>query len=693
MVCFMGWRKTYRIFILACILLFGNGVVIADDFGELKEKSLEELMEISVVTVSKHEQKVQDAPAIVTVYTADQIRSLGLSRLSEVMSFIPGFTVTDSYWKKSMITARGIKQTLYNDKILFLIDGVPANDAASMEHHLDLVPLTAVERIEVIRGPGSTLYGTNAFSGVINVITRKAPKDKVLNGYTKFGSFHSREIGYAYGEKFKQVGIYTAGQVTNDDGYDKSAVDESGITGTINYENDIEGYFGKICYRNLHLTGGYSFERWGKFGAIPRFAWGNMLNKEWGRARERMYYLNSTYDLTFSPRVTGKIIGRYDYFDSQTDIGETATSLGSVPGLDPDTIDAPVYARFKGQTVSAETQAHVVLADEVSLIAGAVGEVRIVEDIGGHYDDVDGHRIYSGSVKNLPLAITDFAVYSQLDGNITPRIGFAAGIRYSYLDNTKSGYVTPRGGLIFRLISSGSVKLLYGEAFRSPSAQELYMNIPDIVVGNYALHKTLDPEKIKTIEFAIEQTIAKRHTGRINSYYTEISAIIGRRPTTPEEQAIINSSAFAYDNLGRQIIRGIEVELSGYPSKQVSYFINGTYKTGKDSSGNEINYISHYTASGGVSLNSASLKTSLTPSFYFVGSRKGRLQNETENKIKAYAIVNLFVNQRISGRFNGSITLKNLLDTEYVYPEQVRRNISSIPGGPSRGIYISFGYQ
>lgn len=671
---------------LLCVFLLA-GLVRADELENLREKTLEELMDITIVTVSKREQLVRTAPAVVTVMTAERIEQLGVLYLSEIIKYVPGFTQTNSYWRNGMVTARGVKQTLYNDKILMLIDGVPANDAASMEHHLDMIPLSAVKRVEIIRGPGSTLYGTNAFAGVINVITRDDASENKGVGFLGGGSYETREVGFSYAGSYKDFTLLASGQLSDNDGYDKRAVDEAGVSGVINYEKDVESFFGRVDYKGLSISGGRFYHKIGKFGAVPNFELGNMFFRDRARLNERIGWIHSQYMWRSSDRFGAKITARYNQIDGHSDIGDAGRFYQNLPGIDPDTIDAPLYARFRGQTFAGEAQGDVLLSDKLRFIVGVTAESRRIEDIGGHYDDFKGTQVYEGSVKRLPFTISDFAGYVQADGELNDVLGYVIGIRYSYLGVSEKGYVTPRGGIVWRPKSTNSVKFLYGEAFRSPSAQEQYMRIPNIVVGKHAINGFLDPENIKTAEISVEQVFGGRHTLQANVFYMKIEDIIGRRPTTAEEIAIINDSSYTYDNLGEQELRGLEVELSGFISPDISYFVNGTYNTGDDDSGGDINYLSKFTASGGLSADLSSVGLSVAPNFYYVGKREGTLQDGTKNTVKGFHIVNLVLSKSITPRISIKLTADNIFDKDYVFPEQVRRNIPTIPGGPGRSFY------
>jgi outer membrane receptor for ferrienterochelin and colicins len=146
---------------------------------DLTDKSLEELMKIEVASVTgaaKHEQRVTEAPSSVTVITAAEIRSFGWRTLGEALRSVRGFYATYDR-NYTYLGVRGFaRPTDYNNRVLFLIDGHRINDNVYDAGYVGTetpIDLDLIERIEVIRGPGSALYGSSAFFGVVNIITRR----------------------------------------------------------------------------------------------------------------------------------------------------------------------------------------------------------------------------------------------------------------------------------------------------------------------------------------------------------------------------------------------------------------------------------------------------------------------------------------------------------------------------------------
>lgn len=148
---------------------------------DLSHASLEELMNIKVYTASTYLQTAETAPSLVTVVTADQIRKYGYRTLADILRSVGGFYVTSDR-NYSYVGVRGFARPGdYNTRILLLVDGHRLNDSvygSSFVGFDALLDVDLIERVEIIRGPTSSLYGTNAFLAVVNVIPKTANKFK-----------------------------------------------------------------------------------------------------------------------------------------------------------------------------------------------------------------------------------------------------------------------------------------------------------------------------------------------------------------------------------------------------------------------------------------------------------------------------------------------------------------------------------
>src|SRR5882724_4244957 len=145
------------------------------DLGAL---DLESLLSTKVITASKFSENLADAPGIISVISQDELRRFGGMTLQEVLERVPGLSLTSAYFTdRSLVAARGDQIKINGGHILFLINGRPTREVLEgglISDLLEAFPVNALEKIEVIKGPGSVLYGSNAFSAVVNLITKKA---------------------------------------------------------------------------------------------------------------------------------------------------------------------------------------------------------------------------------------------------------------------------------------------------------------------------------------------------------------------------------------------------------------------------------------------------------------------------------------------------------------------------------------
>jgi outer membrane receptor for ferrienterochelin and colicins len=147
---------------------------------DLEELLSYEIEDIAVWVASKRKEKLSQAPGIVSVITTKDIQSYGANNLQDLLSRLPNVYVWGSgLARDNVVSIRGQVQTHLDNHVLILLNGRPIRGGTSSGVQLDIYrnfPLESIERIEMVRGPGSVLYGTNAFSGVINIVSKDPQK-------------------------------------------------------------------------------------------------------------------------------------------------------------------------------------------------------------------------------------------------------------------------------------------------------------------------------------------------------------------------------------------------------------------------------------------------------------------------------------------------------------------------------------
>jgi len=249
--------------------------------ADLADLSIEELGNIQITSVSKHAERLSDAPAAIFVITGDDIRRSGATRLAEALRLAPNLEVARVSASSYAISARGFNNTIAN-KLLVLIDGRTVYTPLFSGVFWDAqdVMLEDVERIEVISGPGATLWGANAVNGVINVITRRASETRGAIAYGRAGDLErgtgaryggaEGNVSYrAYGRVFDVFNTRTADGTTLSDGWSKGQVGFRADWGTTanGFTLQGDGYRGsldQVTDQNAHISGANLLGRWNR---------------------------------------------------------------------------------------------------------------------------------------------------------------------------------------------------------------------------------------------------------------------------------------------------------------------------------------------------------------------------------------------------------------------------------------------
>jgi iron complex outermembrane receptor protein len=500
--------------------------------------SLEELMRIDVEPVfgaSKRLQPVTEAPASVTIVTRDEIARYGYRSLADVLRGVRGFYVTSDR-NYSYLGARGFARPGdYGTRILLLVDGHRMNDnifeqaAIGRDFGLDAAMF---ERVEIVRGPSSSLYGTSAFFAVINVIMRKGAD---LNGFTASGdagSLGSRNAHVAFGAVARGIDVALSASVSRSDGPARlyfPAFDTPETNGGVAEHLDDETagqLFGRIKFADFTLTGVYGDRTKG----VPTASYDTVFNDPRLRTEDLRSFIDGEYDgaLGGTQVVLRAYIDRYHYD-------------GSYPLQDAE--DAPI-----------------VLSRDYAIGTWAGSEARFTRNLRWRQAITAGTE-FRRSFRQAQGATIDgsfdggFAVERSagagafyVQDEFTLHRGVRASLGARYDASGEFSRVTPRAALIVTPSTLQAFKYLYGTAFRAPNAYEL-----DYFSGGVR-DESLRPENISSHELVWERYTGTWLRTSTSVYRNNVSRLLTLRDDPTGVQELI------WTNHGKVRASGIEVE-------------------------------------------------------------------------------------------------------------------------------------
>lgn len=533
---------------------------------DLTTLSIEELTKIRVDTVfgaSKFQQKVTDAPASVSIVTTMEIRQYGYRTLAEILRSARGFYV--NYDRNySYLGLRGFARPGdYNTRMLLLVDGHRMNDNIYDQALIGTespIDVDLIERVEVIRGPSSSLYGTNAFFAVVNVITKRGGSAEGLEVSAEAASFGTYKGRASYGHRTKQgLDFFVSGSFYDSAGHKRLFFPEFDSPATndgIAYRADDDQYgqfFTNISFHGLSFQSAYGSREKG----IPTASFGTVFNDPHTRTRDTRWYADVKYERQFGKQLGMAVRLNYDrYYFSGSYIYDLSGT-----DLPPFTVNQDFgYANWMG----AEVLLTKTIREKHKFTLGTEFRQNLRQDQ-KNYDRGTLFTFLDDRRKSSVVAL-----YAQDEFRIHKSLLFNIGLRFDHY-STFGGSTNPRVGLIYRPAEKTTVKFLYGQAFRAPNAYEMFYTSGTSDKAN----PFLQPESIKTGEITVEQYFGEHIRISALAYRYWIKGLI-TQTTDPLDGRI------TYLNLGRVETEGLEMELEGKWARGFGGRVNYTFQGVQD---------------------------------------------------------------------------------------------------------------
>ncbi len=638
-------------------------------FDEPDESELFRAEQELVTVASRYAQTVRQAPSIVTVVSAGDIRRAGFRTLSEVLGSLPGIYISVAKESRDLAWFRGVTSS-DNNKILLLVDGIPWYDGIYNHAWIDdYLPLDQVRQVEVIKGPGSALYGTNAFAGVINVVT--------WDGRSLDGGFVRLKAG--------SDGRMGASAVFADDvavrGHEMSvrayarvlSADGDGLDTVPRGRRDVQGLDPKRA-----INGGMRVELDGLSLAVDLVDYRHtyfvneqddvldvLLNSSDEFALNyRNAFLAASYDVDLGPMGTVRPYlysqrhdnpGLYGWFSDLSVEGDQAVWQTTLVETAKDSVRHGVGV-----------EAWLVPAASHAVVTGVGLEaVHVLELEDRYFEDLSHEASQPSTFSAPPGWITDAFLFGQYTWTTTWWLELTGGARLDY-HSYFGPFVSPRMGALLVPAESVLIKLLYGRAFRAPTARELLVEVGVDGDGNNLFtngNPGLEPEIIDTIEAELTLTPARPLELRAAAFVSGIDQEINKStvadPTLGSEY---------YANLGGALAMGTELEgtlTSGAWEANASY----TYTQAHDrETGNRTYAFPRHMGHARLGMRPVEpLSLSLLGDLYGVQPRSEWTPDSGLADGPAYGLLHaaIAVDGLAKGRVAADISVRNLLDTQF----------------------------
>lgn len=688
-------------FTLQLLALVSPALAVEDP--DLLDLSLEELQNIEVTSSTLMAKKSSDVHANLSVVTREMILKRGYRNLVQVLEDIPGFDFATGEDGGGEYTThsfhRGIGGDNGNSKILIMVNGVIQNFINNNWSTLwtDEMMLFSVKRIEIIQGPGSVIYGSNAVSGIIHFIMDDGLSGS--DGLVGYGEGNSRRLDLRTGRAWENASLNLALHYFESDGDEGDRHDPggyfhgnrvpnlltqnidkngtyTGLDGTGNAtvahpeagrrlkdgfdtsKKDWSGRFNIGLGPNLDIEGFYWEKQDGLGSYVPGYEYYTNTDNRLYRVHMKGYHLalKGDHQLTESLDLSSNFVHRvteqspdtgFHYTYRFHNLAKTYHSFSSQTYLEE--IFRKRFDESSTLAVGLKFSVNRKMPQIVSL--GSIQDAQFNGTTSSWEDAEAGNGLDID--KNRPVFHSqEFAAYTVYDKMISSRLGLSLGLRFDSNNEEFGEVLSPRVGLNMNWNRHWTTKFMVGEAFRQPSNFEYY----DEFRGN----PDLDPETVQTLE--VQQ-----------SYYdtdellVKLSLFVSR---LKDEIQVVNN---LYQNTDKGYVRGLVLASDFQASPDLKFFANGIFTEGRDSgeSWSEIEHVAEW--KGTIGMNSSLFNDALNLNLR--GNYVGKTLAPTSNTWmwrhhNGYAPASFRVNATLTfrhlwhNRIQPQLVIRNLFDDD-----------------------------
>jgi outer membrane receptor protein involved in Fe transport len=527
------------LFRLSCLslILFSSSCLFAGDGSNLDRylsMSLEDLMAVKVKIATNTEKDIRKAPSVISVITQEDLKLTGATNLADALQSVPGLHITPSYFgNRPNPHFRGLAAA----KTLLMINGNSTRDLVwGFGIFWKGLPVSAIDRVEIIRGPGSALFGADAIAGVINVITKTAGDIKDSEVGLRAGSFDTQSAWMQHGTEVNGYRLGFTADISTTEGHDPLIESDTLSKGSYSLAPDKAQY----GYDNLDLRMSVARDNWqlllsylehnnletGLTGAgiLDPLTEGNddRLNIDW---------LYSNPDFTKNWGIDLEARFQDLSYSSGDGFQETPPGFTDGTGTFADGQLNQMRASERHYHVNVSGLYHGIKAHEIKLGMGyQVQDLYKTQQYVNFGTRPDGSTIMAGDgftdLTDTALVFApednreNFYSYVQDIWSISQELELTAGLRYDNYSDFGDSW-NPRLALVWHPNDKVTAKFLYGEAFQAPNFQQLYAE-----TSRSLPNPDLEPETSSTFDLGFTYTPNRKVLFGMNLFYLELENII-----------------------------------------------------------------------------------------------------------------------------------------------------------------------
>ena len=669
------------------LTLLASGSAQAQQGGDdSRSPSLAELLDQPVVGASRYEQRPSEAPAAISVVTAEDIELHGYRTLADILASLHSVYITDDR-NYQYLGARGLGiPGDINSRVLLLVDGHRLNDTIFDTAAIGLdspIDVEIIERVEFIRGPSSSLYGSNALFGVINVVTKygldqSGAKARVESGSLLSPAQYDSTRAWASGGKMFDNGLdvyVAAGGGWRRGNRSLYFPEFDGQNGSDGVARGMDGekhgsLYGKLSWFDLKLSGGFQ----GRRKDIPTASFGSVF----GDPREYTYDGHAFADLAYTRHFSRTHLTGRAFYDRYIYSGDFPTDT-AVPPAPPQAVLN--RDESEGQAVGAELQVTRTWIERwrflsrVNTVVGAEVQDRF-RQMQRNFEPETGVVNFDRDDASKFLAL-----YGTGEATLVDRVILNAGLRYDHwLDYHHS--LNPRLALIVEPTNRTVIKLLYGSAFRAANAYERFYGGPDFLIN-----PSVRPETLRSGEVVLEQYLGEKVRALANAYWYRMSDMIALTQV---------GGLYQYANLNAVEARGIGFEVEAkWPSGvrgRVNYLLQKATVSQAGSSASELPNSPRHLAKLNLTVPVWRQKVFAAADARYL-SRRRTVQSlaGTASPVDGYFLADLALTVKPIPRLSVSAILRNLTNQKYLDPASEEHVQNGIPqDGISAWLRVTF---